>query len=244
MININNKNYTLEEFKDLVANSKAKTDLSRKLGYTYTSGTLWKFIYKFIEEYKISIEHFDTKVFKRQLRGFDKEISKEDLNEQLELFKSLSQLAKHFNCSQTNIRYWIGKFGLKLKRGAKGKKPKDFITARSCKCGETDPSKFYGNKTTICGKCHNINNHAKGKENRAYILNKMGNKCYICGYDKYKSALDVHHLDPNIKDSNFNTIRYWNREKIDKEIEKCVLLCRCCHAGFHSGELIDDRLKL
>ena len=156
---------------------------------------------------------------------------------------TLKQMSVFFNTSQTNVRYWIKKFGLKLKRGARGKKPKDFSFPRKCACGETDIKKFYGNKTTVCAKCHIKKTLLKGQSNRVYILDKLGNKCINCGFDKWKTSLDVHHLDPLQKDISFSTIRYWLREKIDKEISKCVLLCRNCHAAFHNGELINESLS-
>lgn len=162
----------------------------------------------------------------------------------LEQGSTLKQISKELNTSQTNVRYWLRKFDLKLKRGAKGKKPKDFIFPRSCKCGEIDPNKFYGNKTTVCAKCHCQMTLAKGQDNRLYILNKLGNKCVNCGFDKWKSSLDVHHLDPSKKDVSFSTIRYWMHSRIDKEIEKCVLLCRNCHAAHHSGELVNNKLSI
>jgi Zn ribbon nucleic-acid-binding protein len=160
------------------------------------------------------------------------------LHELIERGFTLKQIAQECKTSQTNVRYWLKKFGLKLKRGAKGKKPKDFTFPRKCSCGENDPDKFYGNKTTVCAECHKKYTLLKGQENRIYILNKLGGRCINCGFDKWKSSLDVHHPDPSQKDIAFSTIRYWSRDKIDKEIEKCVLLCRNCHAAFHSGELI------
>ena len=112
------------------------------------------------------------------------------------------------------------------------------MKAHKCgKCGETDPSKFYGHKKSICGKCHNEYTLQKGQENRDFIIEHLGGKCMSCGFDKYKSALQVHHLDPSVKDKHFATIRGWSRSRILDEIEGCVLLCACCHSAVHSGEL-------
>jgi len=156
---------------------------------------------------------------------------------------SLSQISKLMNTSITNVRYWLKKFDLKLKRGPKGKKPKDFSFARKCKCGETDPNKFYGNKTTVCAVCHSKYTLAKGQDNRKYMLDKLGGKCINCGFDKWCGSLDIHHLDPSKKDIAFSSARYWMRSKIDKELVKCVLLCKNCHAAHHNGDLINPKLK-
>jgi hypothetical protein len=165
------------------------------------------------------------------------------LHDLIERGCTLKQIAQECKTSITNTRYWLKKFGLKLKRGAKGKKPKDFSFPRKCSCGETDPNKFYGNKTTVCAKCHSRNTLLKGQENRAYMLEKLGGKCFNCGFDRWKSSLDIHHLDPSEKDVSFSTARYWVKERIDKELEKCVILCRNCHAAHHNGELISVALS-
>lgn len=170
---------------------------------------------------------------------------KEDqLKERILCGDTLKQMASLFDTSQTNIRYWLKKFNLKLVRGARGKKPKDFSFPRKCACGELDPFKFYGNKTTICKQCHCKTNLLKGQENRAYILNKLGGKCFNCDFNKWKTSLDVHHLDTSKKDISFSTIRYWKRDKIDIELLNCVLLCRNCHSAFHNGELINSKLSV
>lgn len=156
---------------------------------------------------------------------------------------SLNQISKESGMSLINIRYWLKKFDLKLKRGARGKKPKDFSFPRKCACGETDPNLFYGNKTTICAKCHCKSTLSKGQDNRKYMLAVLGGQCINCGFDKWKASLDIHHLDPSKKDVAFSVARYWSKDKIDKELKKCVLLCRNCHAAHHSGELINDKLS-
>ena len=102
-------------------------------------------------------------------------------------------------------------------------------------CGEIDPSKFYGHKRTICGKCHNQYTLIKGKEKRIFAIEVLGNKCACCGYDKYPCSLDIHHLDPLIKDEHFARMRGWSKIKILAEIKNCILLCKNCHAALHSG---------
>lgn len=69
------------------------------------------------------------------------------------------------------------------------------------------------------------------------IIESMGGKCAICGYNKRGGAFDIHHIDPNEKEISFGSIRAnpqsWN--KIVEELRKCVLLCANCHREVHSG---------
>lgn len=63
----------------------------------------------------------------------------------------------------------------------------------------------------------------------------MGGKCAICGYNRCLSALDLHHLNPEEKDFtiSYNTNRAW--EEVNKEIQKCILVCSNCHREIHEG---------
>ena len=104
-----------------------------------------------------------------------------------------------------------------------------------CKCGETDPSKFYGKKKWICSKCHNQYTIHKGHQKRDKVLEFLGRKCSRCSYDEFPCSLDVHHVDTSKKDVNFSSMRGWNWERIKEELKNCVLLCKNCHAAFHSN---------
>ena len=63
-----------------------------------------------------------------------------------------------------------------------------------------------------------------------------GNKCEICGETYPPGVYDFHHLDPAQKDFNI-----WNKHAtvkwdiVEKEIEKCALLCANCHRLVHLG---------
>ena len=90
----------------------------------------------------------------------------------------------------------------------------------------------------MCKSCTNLYRGNIARERRLYAINKLGGKCKSCGFNEYSCSLDIHHTDPNIKDENFDQLRSWTIERIDKEIESCVLLCKNCHSAFHSGHNI------
>lgn len=150
------------------------------------------------------------------------------LKEYINLNYSTRKIAELQNSSQTNIRYWLKKYNLKTEH-------KQFNQIDyNCKCGEKHPNKFYGHSKQTCSKCHNQKTTLTGKDNRLFAVNKLGGKCTICHYDKYMGALDIHHTDPSIKDKDFKNMRGWSKLRILKEIEKCILLCRNCHAEVHA----------
>ena len=143
---------------------------------------------------------------------------------------STREIAVKLKCSQTNVRYFLNTYNLRTNKTLK--------KAHCLKCGESDASKFYGRRKDYCGKCHNQDVKARGHSKRLKALDYLGGECKACGFDKYKTALDIHHLDPNQKDDNFASMRGWSWERIQIELDKCILLCRNCHSAVHNGELI------
>lgn len=67
-----------------------------------------------------------------------------------------------------------------------------------------------------------------------FMSYKEGMGCQICGYKKFGGSLDFHHKDPSQKEIRI-AAKHWisNSEKIKKELDKCVLLCKNCHHEEH-----------
>jgi len=63
--------------------------------------------------------------------------------------------------------------------------------------------------------------------------------CEICGEDRYP-CLDFHHEDPNMKDLEISKCVHHGRsiESIKKEIDKCKVVCKNCHAMIHYEEIL------
>jgi len=89
-----------------------------------------------------------------------------------------------------------------------------------------------GHNRTICNSCK-INKRRFTVKKRAVVY--KGGKCARCGYNKCLNALNFHHLDSNAKDFTIggNHCRSW--KVIQKELDKCILLCANCHAEEHAA---------
>jgi len=63
---------------------------------------------------------------------------------------------------------------------------------------------------------------------------KAEKKCSKCKQGKFY-ILDFHHLDPNEKEINVSRAVScgFGRERLQKEIDKCIVLCRNCHGELH-----------
>ena len=153
---------------------------------------------------------------------------------------TIREMANELNVVYSTVRAYLNKYNLKTSY-MRGKTKATLYRKKYnyyCKtCGCTDSTMFYPNQKYRCKKCVNQRTIEVGRETAVKIRTYYGNKCLICGYNKYQCSLDLHHIDPNTKDINYSNIRYWKWERILKELEKCILVCRNCHQAIHCNEL-------
>jgi hypothetical protein len=95
-----------------------------------------------------------------------------------------------------------------------------------------------------CWECH-INRpsnfsrkewHKKTKiETKKWAIDYKGGKCVICGTsDLPIVCYQFHHVDPSKKDFNPGKLIVMKpSEKLEKELDKCVLVCANCHMIIH-----------
>lgn len=72
---------------------------------------------------------------------------------------------------------------------------------------------------------------------------KESKGCSRCN-EKDPSCLELHHLDPSIKETHVATVvGYWSEQRLQQEIAKCIILCSNCHKKFHAGRFELDLLN-
>ena len=138
---------------------------------------------------------------------------------------STYRIARLKQTSQTNVRYWLHKYGIEIPRRSH----------RCTLCGETNPAKFYGKKKQICARCDRQYTVERQRHMAARARAELGGTCAICGFDKYDVALAFHHIDASTKEAQLGAMRGWSWERVKGELAKCVLLCHNCHAAVHAN---------
>ena len=85
-----------------------------------------------------------------------------------------------------------------------------------------------------CLKCQTDSTQKRRNNLKIKAIEYKGGKCEICGYDKCVDALDFHHLDPSEKEFRISDgyTRSW--EKVQIELDKCMLVCANCHREIHA----------
>ena len=74
------------------------------------------------------------------------------------------------------------------------------------------------------------------KKSNKELIDFMGGRCVICGYNKCYRSLSFHHVDKNNKIHN---VSYYtsigNLKKAYEEAKKCILVCANCHFEIEEG---------
>lgn len=85
----------------------------------------------------------------------------------------------------------------------------------------------------------------RGMRRKLKLIEEMGGKCQICGYDKNISALEFHHKDPTQKDFQLDARKMSNTkwETLVEEAKKCDLVCANCHREIHHPEMTKDEIN-
>ena len=65
---------------------------------------------------------------------------------------------------------------------------------------------------------------------------KIGS-CEVCGYNKWFSCLEWHHVYPETKEYEISAMKSCSEETIEQELKKCILLCCNCHQEIHRGNV-------
>jgi hypothetical protein len=119
--------------------------------------------------------------------------------------------------------------------------PKPLPLTRWCpKCQQTLAIEdFYrsrksGQPTTYCRVCANRQTVERQQRLKQQVVEYLGGCCMQCGYDRYIGCLELHHLDPSVKEFDFAYCRTTTFEKIKPELDKCILLCANCHREEHA----------
>lgn len=81
------------------------------------------------------------------------------------------------------------------------------------------------------------NNKERNAKSIAIVLEWKLSGCTICG-EKEPACLDAHHIDPSNKSFNVaDGVSGQMPARVQKELDKCICLCRNCHAKIHAGVL-------
>lgn len=106
-----------------------------------------------------------------------------------------------------------------------------------------DISKFYTNglnkknQPKYKPNCKSCEYKETKKRFSSILIELLGEiKCSICNYDKCLKAIEFHHIDPSKKERTISHMLNYTKEKIKKELDKCIMVCANCHREIHDKQ--------
>lgn len=171
-------------------------------------------------------------------------MQEELLKELLAQNKTHRQIGDELKMSPSNVIYWLNKYNLKTNYS----KHLELLSTRTtkictiCKLSkELNNFQKMKNRNNIyyssCNKCNAANIRILKQNLKQKCVDYKGGKCKICNYNKDITALDFHHLDPTQKDFSISKGKTKFTNLVQKELDKCILLCCRCHREVHSGTI-------
>lgn len=127
-------------------------------------------------------------------------------------------------------------FGYDLRKRATDAKYKGTITENSHICPICERV-FISKKRKFNKVCSTCRANYSRYKNRNRAIDRLGGECSFC-HTKDRDCLTFHHVVEEDKDfhlaSNWHNI---NWETLEKEVDKCILLCCNCHMKHHRKDL-------
>jgi len=92
-----------------------------------------------------------------------------------------------------------------------------------------------------CKKCMQELSMLWRRKAKDLCVEYKGGRCENCGYNKCNASLQFHHRDRTQKDFNICKIkRLWLSGEVQRELDKCAILCANCHFEEHFNQRTVD----
>lgn len=102
-------------------------------------------------------------------------------------------------------------------------------------CKKHGLTEFSESVRSRCRKCLVDAVNKRRRKIKVLSVQYKGGKCEVCGYNKCIDALDFHHINPANKLFSIGNKGYTKSWlEIQKELDKCQLICSNCHRELHS----------
>lgn len=87
-----------------------------------------------------------------------------------------------------------------------------------------------------CAKCRSAGVSNRRRKVKKLLIEYKGGKCEKCSYSKCAAALEFHHIDPTKKEFSISGAGTCVAlAKLQKEVDKCILVCSNCHKEIHDA---------
>jgi len=92
-------------------------------------------------------------------------------------------------------------------------------------------------REAILSKERGNNTRLRRRARKQYVVDLLGGKCVICGYNRNLNAIDLHEIEKRFPPEPSQYLKNMRGyEMILDNLEVLIPLCKNCHAELHSGQ--------
>jgi transposase-like protein len=168
-------------------------------------------------------------------------IRRDEIEPLIEEGLTIDRIARRIGVSDTTIRYWLRKYGLRTDPALKRRAAETARQTEKRRIEQECPRHglwihVWTGDRFRCTRCRTEAVARRRRKVKSILVEEAGGQCAICGYDRCDAALQFHHRDPAQKEFSLG-VRGVTRgiDKLREEAKKCVLLCATCHAEVEVG---------
>lgn len=205
--------------------------------------TPWRFdsslVYRNVGKWYVT--PFGAEISGVRFLSFRQNMDQQALKSLLDQGKTTREVSSILGTSNTNIRYWMTKFGYRTLRSVRHGL-KRHLTSKlegettSVLCCHTHGDVKHvcrveadGSKRWRCTQCEYASVKRRRYKVKARLVQMLGGSCSRCDYSKCTRALTFHHRDRESKEFSLSEKSNWAWHRLVMEVQKCVLLCSNCH---------------
>jgi len=179
-------------------------------------------------------------------------MSRDTLDNLISCGMSQRNIANYLQVSSSTVRYWLKKYNLSTNHNIYNKRENILPDRKICSRCKKDKlnSEFNKRKNrdyqfqSMCKDCNSRDRQDRQRIFKQECVDYKGGECQCCGYHACNSALDFHHIDPEIKSFGIAEQRRTKmNDEIKRELDKCILVCSNCHREIHAGYIDIDKEK-
>lgn len=155
---------------------------------------------------------------------------------------SIREIAEALDFGYSTVRYWLKRLEVETERSVRQKTSEAAREAGLRKvylrCSRHGHTALFQRSDGgfRCLKCNVASVSERRRQVKRQLVDEVGGRCQLCGFNEHQSALQFHHRDPSQKRFHLSH-RGMTRGicKMRVEAKKCVLLCANCHALVEAG---------